>query len=58
MTRPEKLVIQLSVITMVFGNVSSVFRCITCTGFCLNNPIWHLCYICRLVFYTTLSYPL
>jgi len=25
MTRPEKLVIQLSVVTMVFGNVSSVF---------------------------------
>jgi len=26
MTRPEKLVIQLSVVTMVFGHVSSVFR--------------------------------
>jgi len=36
MTRPEKLVIQLSVVTMVFGNVSNVFRCITCTALCLN----------------------
>jgi len=32
MTRPEKLVIQLSVVTMVFGDVSSVLRCIACTG--------------------------
>jgi len=36
MTRPEKIVNQLSVVTMIFRNVSSVFRCITCTELCLS----------------------
>jgi len=58
MTRPEKLVNQLSVVTMVFGNMSSVFKCITCTVLCIDNPVWRFCYICRLVFLTALSYPL
>jgi hypothetical protein len=58
MTKPAKLVIQLSVVTMVFGNVSSVFRCASCSGLCLDNPVWRLGYIRRLVFHTTLAYPL
>jgi hypothetical protein len=39
MTGPDKLVIQLSVVTMVFGNVSSVFRCVTCSVLCLDNLV-------------------
>jgi hypothetical protein len=39
MTEPDKLVIQLSVITMIFGNVSRVFRCAACSGLCLDNPV-------------------
>jgi len=35
----KKLVIQLSVVTMVFENVSRVFRCVTCSGLCLDNPV-------------------
>jgi hypothetical protein len=37
MTEPAKLVMQLSVVTMVFGNVSSVFRCVTCSGVMLRQ---------------------
>ena len=39
MTEPEKLVIKLSVVTMIFGNVSSVFRCASCSRLCLDNPV-------------------
>ena len=38
-TTRKKLVIQLSVVTMVFGNVSGVFRCVTCSGVCVDNPV-------------------
>jgi hypothetical protein len=43
----------LTVVTMVFENMSSVFKCITCTVLCIDNPVWRLCYICRLVLRTT-----
>ena len=56
MTGPEKLGIQLSVVTMVFGNVSSVFRYVTCSVLCLENLVWGLYYIRRIVFHATLAY--